>query len=274
MSWHRIPPEIFEDIIEYLDLNSIKNLRLTTKHTAQHCLGLKFLSFASTTKLDITPKSLQAFKERASHPVFRKALHLLIIQIKFQDYDDTYPKFFEQARYQVSPGGPPTIEWLQTLRSERESLSDEFIIDSLVYVLNCLSYLDEIKLELCRAFSLGKIVSSNGKGRYPWASHASALVLAAVMASSTTIRQLSMYKACGIDRSLHQGCSMPIKKITDSLNESGKALNDGPFRLENLGMHISCKDRNLSTRQESQGSLPPEPILNSTLPHSTQKSDL
>jgi hypothetical protein len=239
MSWDRVPSEIFDAINEYLDLNTIKSLRLVSKYISQRCLGPRFLFFASQAITDLTLGKLQALDKRASHPVFRNAVRRLIIQATFYDHCGHYP---ERRKLETFYGSrdPVNMEWLKKLQKERNTMSDKFIIDSLVNALNQFSALDEIKIQPCITIAPKINIPLRHSFTFRWASHVCFLTLAAAARSSTTLRQLSIYKGCEADSEPGRLCSVPVRDIAFHLKKiKGKCLSDIHLPIENLGLNVS-----------------------------------
>lgn len=196
MPLDRLPTEIIDAINEHLDSESIKNFRLTSKSAAQKCLNPRFISLSSQARTDFTPDSLQNLHSRASHPVFRNAARCLIVQVIVYDHRGVCPK---RTKLEIFYGtrDPWGIQWLDKIQQERDSLSDEFVIDSLATTLDSFPSLDEIRFDprvlIAPGVSRLLLIPSH---EFPWMSHVVFIVLAAVARSSTPLRKLDIYNGC------------------------------------------------------------------------------
>lgn len=262
MSWDCVPSEIFDAINEYLDLNTIKSLRLVSKYTSQRCLGPRFLFFASQVRTDLTSGSLQVLDKRASHPVFRNAVRCLIIQATFYDHCGHYPKRRKLETFYGSRD-PANMEWLKNLQKERNTMLDKFIIDSLVNALNQFSALDEIKIQPYITIAPGINIPLRHSFTFRWASHVCFLTLAAAARGSTILRQLGIYQGCEPYSEPGRLCSVPAREIAVHLKKiKGKRLGDIYLPIESLGLKVSGEKWNPPRRQGSMRSLFTGPILN------------
>src|SRR5262245_17686472 len=82
---HHVSPELLETIIQYLSLDAIKSLRLTSKEFAARCLGPRFRSFVRQQRTDLTARSLQSLCSLASHPKLGPAVRNLTIVATLYD---------------------------------------------------------------------------------------------------------------------------------------------------------------------------------------------
>ncbi|KAJ5606065.1 hypothetical protein N7510_008846 [Penicillium lagena] len=261
MSWNRIPPEIFDDINQYLDLETIKNFRLASKHTAERCLGPRFLSFVpSHAETDLTETSLQNLAARALHPVFRKTVQRLTIKAVFYAHHGDYitskrwrPSL---ARWNVSdrllemiwgnrePWEPQNVKWLKSQQKARDALSDEFVIKTLATALDQFLVLDIIKLQPWIAVTPEK--EKKIDFWYPvgfqWASHVSLLTLAAVARSTSAVRQLDIYGRLEPDGGgpPPNCCTIPAVDIATYLAQMHRdGLKGNSLPMERFGVHLS-----------------------------------
>lgn len=81
----RLPPEVVERIIQYVDLDTIKSLRLTSRVLGERCLGPRFKSFLKRQTTDLTKRSLQSLCALASHPTLRPVVKNLTIMATVYD---------------------------------------------------------------------------------------------------------------------------------------------------------------------------------------------
>ncbi|KAB8229017.1 uncharacterized protein BDW43DRAFT_322440 [Aspergillus alliaceus] len=72
------PPGIFETILTYLDLDSVK-ARPTTQKLAEKCIGPRFLGFIQQPILDVSPQSLRSLHTLACNPALNKTIYSLTL---------------------------------------------------------------------------------------------------------------------------------------------------------------------------------------------------
>ncbi|PYI20819.1 hypothetical protein BO99DRAFT_431283 [Aspergillus violaceofuscus CBS 115571] len=72
-----LPPETFESTLTYLDLESIKALRLVDRKLAEKCIGPRFLRCIQQPVLDVSPQSLRSLHALARNPTLSKKIHSL-----------------------------------------------------------------------------------------------------------------------------------------------------------------------------------------------------
>lgn len=76
----QLPPELLETILKYVDLDSMRSLRLTCHNLARDCLGPHFLSFVRDRKTDLSRESLAALHDLAVHPILGRAVRKVAIE--------------------------------------------------------------------------------------------------------------------------------------------------------------------------------------------------
>src|SRR5262245_21529478 len=80
--WHI--PLIWEEILEYLDLESIKNLRLTDKALNEACLRRRFKLCLEHQTTDLTQESLESLASIATHSLGGNVKHLTILAAVYE----------------------------------------------------------------------------------------------------------------------------------------------------------------------------------------------
>lgn len=141
-------------------------------------------------------------------------------------------------------------------------MSDKFIIDSLLNALNQFSALDEIKLQPYITIAPEINIPLRHSFTFRWASHVCFLTLAAAARSSTTLRQLGIYKGCEANSELGRLCSVPVRDIAFHLKKiKGKCLSDIHLPIESLGLNVSSEEWNPPRKQGSMQSISTGPIL-------------
>ena len=211
MAWNRIPSEVFDLILEDVDLETIKNVRLVNKVAAQRCLSPRFLSFASHVQTDLTEQSLWKLMARASHPVFSRAVRKLTIVADCYDHrgqnvlfelDNTPPSTWDSLLgYDVwnsreIPRSTYDLEWLRQQQTARDALSDDFIIHIMTSALESFTELQHISLQ-ARVWTSAKERWSPyvifAPVMVPWATHVCYLTLAAVAKSRSSVPEIDIY---------------------------------------------------------------------------------
>lgn len=74
-----LPIVVVDKILEYLDLETIKSLRLTDRTWSELCLGPRFKSFMRHQSTDLTPQSLESLSALSCHAILRPAVKDLTI---------------------------------------------------------------------------------------------------------------------------------------------------------------------------------------------------
>ncbi|KAJ5101767.1 hypothetical protein NUU61_003989 [Penicillium alfredii] len=269
MLWSRLPSEIWETILQNLDLDTIKSLRLMNQCAAERCLGPRFLSYASHVETDLTEESLMALLTRALHPSFRNAVrHLTISAISYDQSGKEVLYYNKEDSYEGRDCGiifvsedPPTmiplqrwpisqhdLAWTKKQQRTRDALSNEFIIETLVCALNEFSSLDEIKLQSWIMTSPDRRWSPYEifwPLTFPWASHVCYLVLAAMVKSTTTVRALDIFRDLNRESIPYKRCSIPAKDFAthfakiSKISKNSDDKKDMRLLLERLALSIS-----------------------------------
>jgi hypothetical protein len=77
VDWTTPPSELFETILTYLDIDSVKALRLTDRRFAEQCIGQRFLGFIQQPILDISLQNLRSLHALARNSALSKMIHSL-----------------------------------------------------------------------------------------------------------------------------------------------------------------------------------------------------
>lgn len=85
MVWNTLPLEIFETILAYLDLDSVKALRLVHPTFSESCIGPYFLSFVRQPDTDLSEHSLKSPQALALNPRLKSKVHTLTILASYFD---------------------------------------------------------------------------------------------------------------------------------------------------------------------------------------------
>ncbi|PYH67920.1 uncharacterized protein BO88DRAFT_72428 [Aspergillus vadensis CBS 113365] len=80
-----LPTELFETLLSYLDVDTIKALRLTCNKLAKRCIGPRFLVFIHQPLLDVTSENLRSLLALARNPDLRKKVHSITLLATIMD---------------------------------------------------------------------------------------------------------------------------------------------------------------------------------------------
>lgn len=211
MAWDRIPSEVFDLILQGVDLETIKNVRLVNKVTAQRCLSPRFLSFASHIQTDLTEQSLWKLMARASHPVFSRVVRQLnmvavcydhrgknvLFELDYTTRSDWNPLLaWGRPTTKETPRARYDLEWLQQQLAIREKVSDQFIMHVISSALDSFTDLQQISLQAQVWTSASERWSPYAvfaPVMVPWATHVCYLTLAAVAMSKSSVPEIDIY---------------------------------------------------------------------------------
>ena len=129
-SLNGLPPELIDNITEYLDRIPVCNLRLTCKVLCYHINSSRFRSLIAVQKIDLTPESIERLRTIATHPQLRSAVQSLTVLAVVHDtseLDYMLRTRFRQAwgrqgALSLSKGVELTEEELEEARKTRERL--------------------------------------------------------------------------------------------------------------------------------------------------------
>ncbi|KAJ5577914.1 uncharacterized protein N7459_006878 [Penicillium hispanicum] len=263
MSWDRLPREVWDIILQHLDLNTVKTFRLVNRTAARGCLGSRFLAPAAIAETDLTEESLWRLVARALHPTFAYAVRQLTIVatdsidrgrlvryshngtcLYSNDHLSTASDVALQLPQRLRKANPETEKERSRLKETYQAPSDEFIIAVLVTALDSFLQLDKVKLQswivaLPQAKYRRASVFWNLKSQP--ASRACYLTLAAVARSKTPMRAMDIYH--NNDRwPFHvQPSNLPTNDFVGHLTKiSGDHDGDMRLGLKSLGLNISA----------------------------------
>ncbi|PTU20246.1 hypothetical protein P175DRAFT_0439959 [Aspergillus ochraceoroseus IBT 24754] len=252
MSWSRVPPEVFESILLYLDLQSLQNLRLVNTSFSIRCIGPRFQSFFKNVKTDLTKSSLECLSAKASHPTVKHwAKHLTIVATIYDQCEVKEALANSQSRLEIED----TEEILREISSiqtkllelheqetSRDALPDEFIINHLVLALKGFKSLSSIKLDAFVIDGSGKTLpTTKGPWQSVWkrASHVHYLAMSAILESDAAIESLDVFSQA-------PRCSIPSADITALLSKFD------PNDFKTIGASLKSIALSISTRVETE----------------------
>lgn len=250
-----VPPEIVEKIVGDLDLNSIRNLRLTSKVLEDHCSGPRFKSFLGRQKTDLTSSSLSQLTAIARHPRFGAAVNTVVVLVVVHDYSELDRMlstkrrrvFEKQGVFSITTEPEATQEELVEAQQTREKLvaqqreqkelaQDDNAAHRLKIPLQSFRTLETLAVEGAVVQGLGGYVppSSVREWHPMWirASEVYTSVILAIALSGIAIDTLTIY-------SNSRRCSVP----TFDVNETEDYVSLGPEgqHIKNLSLSVSTK---------------------------------
>lgn len=127
LNLNHVPPEVMERIIKYLDLDTIKSLRLTCKMFGERCLGRRFKSFLKQQTTDFHLPSLEQCYLRGIYASEESMLQFLenhprINQLDLREMTLTSGSWEPIFKHLGSRMPALTRLRLSSLRDENESL--------------------------------------------------------------------------------------------------------------------------------------------------------
>jgi hypothetical protein len=215
IDWTTLPPELFETILKYLDLDSVKALRLTDQKFAEKCIGPRFLSFIQQPILDVSSQNLRSLHALACNPPLSGMIHSLTFLATSLDSSEAeenvksgkytvrrvHGPMFETTTTSYSPEelsiAKFNLKWLKEQQKARAKESSSEMIELLQLALKGFNALHSIQLD--SAFIIGpteKESASRGKWHPLWirASHVFFLVVSAMAQSGVSVKKFDAYR--------------------------------------------------------------------------------
>jgi hypothetical protein len=215
VDWTTLPPELFETILTYLDLDSVKALRLTNRKFAERCIGPRFLSFIQQPILDVSSQNLRSLHALACNTALSKMVHCLTFLATSLDSSEaeknvksgkhtvrrTHGPMFETVTTSYTPeelsNAKSNLKWLKGQQKARAKESSSEMIELLQGTLKGFRGLHSIHLD--SAFLIGpteRSSASQGEWHPLWirASHVFFLVVTAMAQSGVSVKNLNAYR--------------------------------------------------------------------------------
>ncbi|CAI7590109.1 unnamed protein product [Penicillium glandicola] len=223
-----LPLEILEMILTYLDIHSIKALRLTNRNLAVNCIGPRFLSSIGQPILDVTPQDLRSLHALSRNPALRKMVSCLHLGPSLPSFElektvedpkhnvrkYTSRAFFESSKIAYSSEHLSNLQsQLDLLRGQQEARTNESsseMIELLRLSLQGFGKLEYIGL------SADVFLGCGWRDWYRprwwhlvWlqASHVFSLVMTAIAQSGVSVRKLNLYHTSEV-------CCIPCGHVT------------------------------------------------------------
>ncbi|KAE8151528.1 hypothetical protein BDV25DRAFT_128696 [Aspergillus avenaceus] len=272
MHWTELPIEIFESILGYLDLNSVKALRLADCKFAQRCLGPRYLSCIQQPTLDVSLHTLHSLCALSRNPILSQRVHSLTFMATSLDSYEL-EKNVNKGWYIVrkSHGSGPMftatsveyspeelvqakcdLDWLREQQNMRAQESPTEMIEILHTALNGFSRLESINLD--GALLMGRArreCPANGRWHPLWmrASHIFSFILTALVRSGLSLSRFNVYRQT-------PRCCIPSGHITTyasafNLEQLRKLAKD----LQSLQLSLSAEVKSIRDLQAEEGAL-------------------
>ncbi|PIG82869.1 hypothetical protein AARAC_003153 [Aspergillus arachidicola] len=210
MNSSTLPPEVFETVLTYLDLTSVKSLRLTNQVLAQRCLGPRFLGTIQQPIFDVSSHNLRSLRALSCNPTLSKRIHALTFLATNLESSEL-EKSVRTGRYIKRRSNGPfctaigveytpeelssaisDLNWLKNQQEARANESSDEMVELLQLALKGFSELDSIYFD--GAFIVGRTrreSTQKGKWHPLWmrASHIFSLVVKAIVQSGASVKK-------------------------------------------------------------------------------------
>ncbi|GLA28384.1 hypothetical protein M752DRAFT_300541 [Aspergillus phoenicis ATCC 13157] len=218
-----LPTELFEALLSYLDVDSIKTLRLTSGKIAKRCLGPRFLACIQQPVLDVSSENLRSLIALGRNPDIRKKVNSLTFLATIMDIsglekniEDGYyivEKFngpgFRRVEVDYSPkelsDAKDDLIWLKKQKEAKENESPSELVGLLGHALKAFGELNAIHLDGAvirgrkerRSLKHGEWVSlwTRAAQVFSW-------VITALPQSQASVKRLDLYQSnrqCGLE---------------------------------------------------------------------------
>lgn len=250
-----LPPEVFETILTYLDLDTVKALRLTGPKPAEKCIGPRFLGSIQQPILDVSSQKLRSLQALACNPALSKMVHSLTFLATSLD-SSVLEKNVKSGRRTVQYHGPifsattkayspeelanvkSDLNWLREQQKVRANELSSEMIELLQFALKRFGELDSIHLDGASIIGRNQRESTEKGEWYPlWmrASHVFSLVVTALVQSGTSVKKFDAYRSTS-------RCCIPSGHITTYVSDlNPKQLGIMCKGLESLKLSMSAE---------------------------------
>ncbi|GKZ25573.1 hypothetical protein AbraIFM66951_001345 [Aspergillus brasiliensis] len=249
-----LPTELFEAVLSYLDLNSIKALRLTSQSLAKRCMGPRFLGSIQQPVLDVSSETLRSLLALARNPALSKKISSLTLlaavldisglenNIKDGYYLETEyrGRSFRRVKIHYTPedlsDANRDLAWLKAQQEARAKDSSNEIIELLQLAFTAFGALDAIHLDggVLRSRTQRRPQAS-GEWTVIWAraAHVFSWVTTAMALSGVAVKRLDV---CHSNRK----CGIPASNINNhQLDVNQAELETACMGLQSLEISLS-----------------------------------
>jgi hypothetical protein len=256
-----LPVEIVEEILSYLDLATIKALRLSSRAIHKDCTGFRFKHFLRQKSFPLTRSGLQYIQDIVTHPILGDAVkklkiwaivydqtpHVKVIeswkkqQKQQKEHDDNdNPNLKLAEKDSELSQAEADLKWLQAQQELQDEISYDETVKEFSFCLGQIRRLDEIELDAVICQGPGNTMPTDvGKTNwYPvWmrASRNYCIAMEAMTLSKIQLKSLNVYQRT-------PRCSVPLYDIETHLEMfPSDALHDVGKHLQRLSLSISNK---------------------------------
>ncbi|KAJ5306735.1 hypothetical protein N7508_005750 [Penicillium antarcticum] len=215
MNLTTLAPEVFETILTYLDVDTVKALRLTDRKLAERCIGPRFLGSIQQPTFDVSPQNLRSLRALACNRTLKKGIHSLTLlatnldssELKKNVASGTYivrevnGPFVSATTVAYTPkelsDAGSDLKWLKEQEELRNNESSSEMIELLQLALTEFGELDAIHLDGAAITGRTQRESTqNGEWHPLWmrASHVFSLVMTAILQSRIPVKKLNVYR--------------------------------------------------------------------------------
>ncbi|KAJ5670444.1 uncharacterized protein N7477_005807 [Penicillium maclennaniae] len=259
MDWTTLPPEVFEIILTYLDLDTVKALRLTDRKLAEKCIGPRFLGSIQQPIFAVSSQNLHSLHALACNPALSNLIYSLTFLATSLDSSEleknvkcgkrtvrqSHGHFITATRVAYSPEELSNVKsnltWLRGQRRARANESSSEMIELLQLALKGFGELDSIHLDGAVIVGRTQRESTCNDQWHPlWmrASYVFSLVMTAMVQSGTSVKKLNAYRST-------PRCCIPSGDITTyALGLNPKQLGILNKGLESLQLSMSAEVQN------------------------------
>ncbi|KAL4916196.1 hypothetical protein BDW62DRAFT_107792 [Aspergillus aurantiobrunneus] len=258
-----LPRDCVEEIMNHLDLSTLKALRLSSRTLCAQCTGPRFRQFLRSHSVELTKSSLHSLRELLVHPELGTAVKNLEIVATIYDqtpHMQTVEGWKKSRKGHKSASGPneetvsqakDNLAWLRTQQQRQDEVSYDMAVDELVFCLRRVGNLDNIELDavLVQGPNTAVTADTGDTNWYPvWmrASRTFCITMEAITMSGVELKTLTVYQRT-------PRCSVPLYDIATNLEmlDSGKLRNAGKS-IEQLSLSISNKVATGATERPPQ----------------------
>ena len=226
------PLEIVEFLLQNLELEDIKNVRLTCKYLAT--IGPRFKRFVAQQTTDLSVESLNDQRELASHRELGSAVATLVVMASVFDTSELDEMCKTKMKRSVERTGVFTetserectdeeltkatsdLEWMHAQQAHQQSQTLAESVDNLASVLRLYGIMDTIKIDACVTQGPNERVSTAKAGEwhpvFVRASEVYRITTSAIAKSEILLKKLLIYRVT-------PRCSVPSFDVTSHVAE-------------------------------------------------------
>ncbi|PYI04610.1 hypothetical protein BO78DRAFT_462451 [Aspergillus sclerotiicarbonarius CBS 121057] len=251
---HTLPVELFETILTYLDVESVKAIRLTNRELAKRCIGPRFLASIQQPVLDVSLQNIRSLRALASNLVLSKKIYsLTFVATSIDSFElegnlesgsyierTTNGSIFGVKELYYSPeeysNAQSDLIWLKEEQEARAQESSSEMIELLQLTFKGFGELDAIHFD-------GSVIRGRTERGSPqpgewhplWmrAWHVLSLVMTAIVQSGVSVKKLDVYRRTA-------RCCIPAGKFTSY------ASGLDPTQLEILSKSLQSLELSMS----------------------------